>query len=65
MFDSIKKKLHILELSRGEFLDAVKNVPPKPPNYQDIIQMNKGEYAYDPDEADALEEGANMCVSKG
>lgn len=62
--DSVKKKLRILELSKGEFLAAVKNVPPKPPNYQDIIQMNKGEYAYDPDEADALEEGANMCVSK-
>lgn len=61
--DAIKKRLSILELSKGEFVKAVKNVPPKPPNYQDIIQMNKaGEF--DPDEADALEEGANMCVSK-
>lgn len=63
--NSIKKKLPVLELSKHEFLAAVKNVPPKPPNYQDVIQMNKGEYAYAPDEADALEEGANMCVSKG
>lgn len=61
--NKIKKRLGVLELSKGEFINAVKNVPPKPPNYGDIIQMNKGEYAYDPDEADVLEEGANMCVS--
>lgn len=61
--DSIKKRLVVLELSKNEFVDAVKNVPLKPPNYQDIIQMN-ATGRYDPDEADTLEEGANMCVSK-
>jgi len=63
--ESIKKRLSVLELSKGEFIESVKNVPPKPPNYQDILQMNSGEASYDSDEADALEEGANMCVSKG
>lgn len=63
--DSIKKKLGVLDLSKSEFLDAVKNVPSKPPNYQDIIRINNGESDYGPDEADVLEEGANKCVVKG
>ena len=63
--DSIKKRLTVLELTKNEFVNAVKNVPSKPPNYQDIIRINKGESGYDADEADALEEGANKCVVKG
>jgi glyoxylase-like metal-dependent hydrolase (beta-lactamase superfamily II)/rhodanese-related sulfurtransferase len=62
--DSIRKRLPVLGLSRSEFVEAVKNVQPKPPNYEDILRINKGEKPYDNEEADALEEGANRCVSK-
>ncbi len=68
-FFSTLRELHgrfsILDASEREFISQVlKRIPPTPPNYQSILEINRGETAYDPELADELEEGPNRCALK-
>ena len=64
LLSAVRKKVRLFEYSKGEFIQALKNVPPKPPNYERIIRINKGDVPFDQKDIDNLEEGPNRCVVK-
>ena len=61
--DWIKRNNRVFELSKSEFIEYIKNrIPPKPPNYETIVKINKGELYMTEVEIVELEFGANRCV---
>ncbi len=55
----------VFSLSKEEFVKAVTaNMPQKPPNFDIIIQINKGLMQPDIGYIEALEEGPNRCVNR-
>ncbi len=61
--DWITKNNKIFELSKPEFIKyVVSNIPPKPLNYETIVNTNKNGLEYTEDEVSELEFGANRCV---
>ncbi len=61
---TIRKRLPMLELSQSEFIQAIlKGLPPRPPNYETILQCNRTGQDIDAYLASRLEEGANRCVA--
>ena len=64
LLGDVRKKIKIFDLSKSEFVKALRNVPPKPPHYEEILKINKGEAPFNEDAADELEEGPNRCVMK-
>ena len=55
-----------LSLDREAFVtEVVEDMPPRPANYEDIIETNLGEQDPDESEALALELGPNNCAASG
>ncbi|NOJ32832.1 MAG: sulfurtransferase [Candidatus Nitrosocosmicus sp.] len=60
------KKHEILQLSKEEFIKKViEMTPPRPMNYQKIIQINKGSLSFTANEIPDLEIGPNRCSITG
>jgi len=59
------ERLPVLRAQERDFSDYVTaHLPPKPPNYEAILRINKGDDPFDPKVIDLLEEGPNNCVLK-
>jgi glyoxylase-like metal-dependent hydrolase (beta-lactamase superfamily II) len=62
---SVKKKVRLLSIQKNEFVDfMVSSVPPRPANYEKIIQLNKWLTPCDQVKTGDLEEGPNACAIK-
>lgn len=63
---AVRKSVRLFDYSKRQFVEAVRNVPPKPPNYETIVRINKGELPFPVSQEDTeeLEEGPNRCVVK-
>ncbi|GKS67555.1 hypothetical protein YTPLAS73_11020 [Nitrosarchaeum sp.] len=60
------RKHEILQLSKEEFVKkVVEMTPPRPMNYQKIIQINKGSLSFTANEISDLEIGPNRCSITG
>ena len=62
---SIKRKVKLLTISKSEFIEFMgSSVPPRPANYEKIIQINKRLTPCDQVKTGDLEEGPNACAIK-
>lgn len=62
---SIKRKVKLLSISKSEFVEFMaSSVPPRPANYEKIIQINKRLTPCDQVKNGDLEEGPNACAIK-
>lgn len=62
---SIKRKVKLLSISKSEFIEFMaSSVPPRPANYEKIIQINKRLTPCDQVKTGDLEEGPNACAIK-
>ncbi|MBI2676005.1 MAG: MBL fold metallo-hydrolase [Candidatus Aenigmarchaeota archaeon] len=61
----LKESLRILNSPENEFVLSCSNVPQKPPNHLEIIEINRNDTDLDEEHAKALEEGPNRCAIKG
>lgn len=62
---SIKRKVKLLSISKSEFVEFMaSSVPPRPANYEKIIQINKRLTPCDRVKTGDLEEGPNACAIK-
>jgi len=60
---SVKRKVKLLSLPKGEFIKfMVSSVPPRPANYEKIIQINKQLVPCDRINMGDLEAGPNLCA---
>jgi glyoxylase-like metal-dependent hydrolase (beta-lactamase superfamily II) len=60
---SLKKKNKLLSMPKNEFVKfMVSTVPPRPANYEKIVQINKNVTACDQIKMGDLEEGPNSCA---
>ncbi len=60
---SVKKKNKLLSMSKDEFVKfMVSTVPPRPANYEKIVQINKKMTPCDQFKMGDLEEGPNSCA---
>ncbi len=58
------EEMDALRMDENEFVDLVlSDMPPRPPNYEDIIATNLGRNAVDDEEAFTLELGPNNCAA--
>ncbi|MCH7760223.1 MBL fold metallo-hydrolase [candidate division TA06 bacterium] len=59
----LKKRIGLFNVTKDEFISYVtSNIPPRPPNTQYIVKINRGEIDCDPLQAERLEEGPNRCA---
>ncbi len=59
----LKNQISLFKASKEEFIDYVtSHLPPRPPNVQDIVKINRGEIPIDLQTAEKLEEGPNRCA---
>lgn len=59
----LRERLSILGLDRDDFVERIlTDMPPRPANYQRIININLGEASVDADEGFELELGPNNCA---
>lgn len=62
---SIKRKVKLLSISKTGFVEFMaSSVPPRPANYEKIIQINKRLTPCDQVKNGDLEEGPNACAIK-
>jgi hypothetical protein len=62
---SIERKVKLLSMPKNEFVDFMaSSVPPRPANYQTIIQVNKKMIPCDQINMGDLEPGPNSCAIK-
>ncbi len=62
----LRKRLHVLGKGKEDFASFIaSNIPEKPPNYLEIIRINRDDSDIDEEQAKALEEGPNRCAIKG
>jgi glyoxylase-like metal-dependent hydrolase (beta-lactamase superfamily II)/rhodanese-related sulfurtransferase len=60
---SIKRKVKLLSIPKNDFIEfMVSSVPPRPANYEKIIQINKGLIPCNRINIGDLEEGPNSCA---
>lgn len=60
---SVRKKIRLLSIPRDEFIQfMVSSVPPRPANYEKIIQINKALTPCDRVDMGDLEAGPNSCA---
>jgi glyoxylase-like metal-dependent hydrolase (beta-lactamase superfamily II) len=60
---SVKRKVKLLSMSKGEFVKfMVSSVPPRPANYQKIIELNRQLIQCDQINMGDLEAGPNSCA---
>jgi glyoxylase-like metal-dependent hydrolase (beta-lactamase superfamily II)/rhodanese-related sulfurtransferase len=65
LIGSVKKNIKLLSIQKSEFIDfMVSSVPPRPANYEKIIQLNKWLTPCDQVKIGDLEEGPNACAIK-
>lgn len=62
--DNLHDELDLLGLDQETFVERVlKDMPPRPANYEDIIATNLGRASADDDEAFTMELGPNNCAA--
>ena len=60
----LRERLHALSLDREAFVDYVlSDMPPRPANYEEIIEVNLGRDGADDEESLELELGPNNCAA--
>jgi glyoxylase-like metal-dependent hydrolase (beta-lactamase superfamily II) len=60
----LRERLHALSLDREAFVDYVlSDMPPRPANYEEIIEVNLGRDGADDEESFELELGPNNCAA--
>jgi glyoxylase-like metal-dependent hydrolase (beta-lactamase superfamily II) len=60
---TLRKRMPLLEAPESTFRDYVlANLPPKPPNYEIILAINRSGEVMDPAAVAGLEEGPNRCA---
>ena len=60
---SVKRKNKLLSMPQDEFVEfMVSTVPPRPANYEKIVQINKKLMRCDQIKMGDLEEGPNSCA---
>jgi glyoxylase-like metal-dependent hydrolase (beta-lactamase superfamily II)/rhodanese-related sulfurtransferase len=61
----VVERIPVLRAQERDFLDFITgHLPPKPPSFEAILRINKGDDPFDPIVIDLLEEGPNNCVLK-
>jgi glyoxylase-like metal-dependent hydrolase (beta-lactamase superfamily II) len=61
----LRQRILLLSAAKTTFVQHVlSHIPPKPPNHEAILRINRGEVPLDPDVVDDLEEGPNRCALK-
>ncbi|MFD1514212.1 MBL fold metallo-hydrolase [Halomarina rubra] len=61
---SLRERMDALSLEREAFVDIVlADMPPRPANYEDVIETNLGRRSVDDEEAFELELGPNNCAA--
>ncbi|MFB6188472.1 MAG: MBL fold metallo-hydrolase [Halapricum sp.] len=62
----LRAEMPVLEADRATFVQrVVADMPPRPANYEDIIETNLGQRETDEEEALTLELGPNNCAASG
>ncbi len=61
----LRREIPILRRERDDFVDRIlQTVPEKPPNYEQIISINRGKAIAEEKEATELELGPNRCAAE-
>ena len=59
----VRQRLDLLDLSEDEFVETIlSDVPPRPANFEEIIDINLGRESADDETAFELELGPNNCA---